>query len=124
MSFLPHSKRAYSKLAQLYYEYLLVATRAGRHRLGPCGRQRVPPARSTILAVFYCRGRRVPSNYLITLYMVTPSPLGQTAFLTGFTTRVVTGTTTAPHASGILAKKAPLQVAPLQTPAPTLAKTK
>jgi hypothetical protein len=63
-------------------------------------------------------------NYLTILYMVTPSPLGQTPRLTGTTNLVVTGTKTAPHASDRVAKKAPLQINPLQTPAPSLAKTK
>ena len=68
--------------------------------------------------------RRLQINYLTILYMVTPSPLGQTPCLTGTTNLVVTGTTTAPHASDRVAKKAPLQINPLQTPAPSLAKTK
>ena len=68
--------------------------------------------------------RRLQINYLTILYMVTPSPLGQTPCLTGTTNLVVTGTKTAPHASDRVAKKAPLQINPLQTPAPSLAKTK
>ena len=63
--------------------------------------------------------RRLQINYLTILYMVTPSPLGQTPCLTGTTNLVVTGTTTAPHASDRVAKKAPLQINPLQTPAPS-----
>jgi hypothetical protein len=55
--------------------------------------------------------------------MVTPSPLGQTLLLTGLTNLVVEGTTTAPHASAGVAKKAPVQVNPSQTPAPSLANT-
>jgi len=69
-------------------------------------------------------GRRLQINYLTILYMVTPSPLGQTICLTGRTNLVVDGTRTAPHASGRVAKKAPLHVNPSQTPAPNLAKTK
>jgi hypothetical protein len=73
---------------------------------------------------FRCSGRRLRINYLTILYMVTPNPLGQTVCLTGRTNRVVAGTRTAPHASGRVAKKAPLHVNPSQTPAPSLAKTK
>jgi len=70
-------------------------------------------------------GSPAPGFYYLTiLYMVTPNPLGQTICLTGRTNRVVTGTTTAPHASGRVAKKAPLQVSASRTPAPSLAKTK
>jgi hypothetical protein len=69
-------------------------------------------------------GRRPQIDYLTIRYMVTPSPLGQTMRLTGLTYLVVEGTMTRPHASGRVAKKAPLQTNPLQTPAPTLAKTK
>jgi hypothetical protein len=67
---------------------------------------------------------RLQINYLIISYMVTPSPLGQMPCLTGLTSLVVEGTMTRPHASGSVAKKAPLQTNPSQTPAPSLAKTK
>jgi hypothetical protein len=62
-------------------------------------------------------------GYLTIRYKVTPSPLGQTPCLTGTTYLVVTGTATAPQASDSVAKKAPLQTNPSQTPAPSLAKT-
>jgi len=62
-------------------------------------------------------------GYLTIRYMLTPSPLGQVLWLTSLTYLVVTGTTAAPHASYGVAKKAPLQTNPLQTPAPSLAKT-
>jgi hypothetical protein len=45
-------------------------------------------------------GRRLQIDYLTTLSMVTPSPLGQTICLTGCTDIVVAGTKTVPHASG------------------------
>jgi hypothetical protein len=61
-------------------------------------------------------------NYLTIRYIVTPNPVGQTIDLTGVTNLVVEGTTTAPHASAAVWKKAPEQVNPLQTPAPILAK--
>jgi hypothetical protein len=64
-------------------------------------------------------------GYLIISYMVTPKPLGQTARLTGLTNLVVEGTKERRlHASAGVAKKAPVQTTPSQTPAPTLAKTK
>ena len=71
-----------------------------------------------------CLGRRPRINYLTIRYMVTPSPLGQTTRLTGLTYLVVEGTMTRPQASGRVAKKEPEHTNPLQTPAPTLAKTK
>jgi hypothetical protein len=66
----------------------------------------------------------LPIRYLTIRYMVTLSPLGQTLLFTGLTYLVVEGTRTAPHASAGVAKKAPLQTNPLQTPAPSLANTK
>jgi hypothetical protein len=62
-------------------------------------------------------------GYLTIRYMLTPNPLGHTLWLISLTYLVVTGTTTAPHASAGVAKKAPLQTNPSQTPAPSLAKT-
>jgi hypothetical protein len=62
-------------------------------------------------------------GYLTIRYMLTPSPLGQVLCLTSLTYLVVTGATTAPHASNGVAKKAPLHTTPSQTPAPSLAKT-
>jgi hypothetical protein len=67
--------------------------------------------------------RTLEIGYLTIRYMLTPSPLGHVLCLTSLTYLVVTGTTTAPHASNGVAKKAPLQTNPLQTPAPSLAKT-
>ena len=64
------------------------------------------------------------ARHLTISYMVTPSPLGQTPCLIGRTKRVVEGTKTRLHASGRVAKKAPVQTNPSQTPAPSLAKTK
>jgi hypothetical protein len=76
------------------------------------------------LGASFCQTFSAVRRYLTISYMVTPRPLGQTARLTGLTNLVVVGTKTRPHASAGVAKKAPVQVNPSQTPAPTLAKTK
>jgi hypothetical protein len=78
--------------------------------------RRPTPARVRLSAV---------RRYLTISYMVTPRPLGQTPRLTGLTNLVVEGTKKARlHASAGVAKKAPVQTNPSQTPAPSLAKTK
>jgi hypothetical protein len=67
-------------------------------------------------------GRAGPQiDYLSTMYLLTPRPLGQIKDFVKPTRLVVVGTMTALHAAAIVGKKAPVQTYPLQTPAPTLA---
>jgi hypothetical protein len=66
-------------------------------------------------------GRRLEFGHLTNIYRPIPSPLGQTMALVSKTRLVVVGTKTPLQAAAAVRKKAPVQVAPLQTPAPILA---